>query len=142
MANLRFSAPDSEFEDDAALVSANLLPITPSYTLDLDTTERMNEIKFGDGYSQRSLDGINTDALEFTAVFANRSELVITAIYDFLKGVSPYNRNMTEYFYFLVPAPINEEMKFIVKDGKIKVTNSQANSFTLTATFVRVFDLE
>ncbi len=140
MANLRFSDPTSVFNDVSALVSAGQVPIVPSYGTNFQITSREKRTQFGDGYGQRAPDGINTEVISFTAVFERRSLLVATNLIKFFRGVTPFDRQPHEYFYFLVPEPINTEMKFVVSEGKWGFVPDQANSFTVSVPLTRVFD--
>lgn len=57
---------------------------TPDRGPTKDTTTRVNAMQFGDGYSQRVANGINSVIESWPLVFSLRTKVEITAIDDFL----------------------------------------------------------
>lgn len=72
----------------------------PSYNSRTNNEPRIREIKFGDGYEQRSSDGINSNLLNFNYVFDKRDEDETLAICHFLD-----QRGGKESFVFTPPKP-------------------------------------
>jgi phage-related protein len=141
--HLYFNGPRSVF----LLVESQLGIAFPapeiSYGSEFETTVRMNSVKFGDGYEQRSLDGINTMPLKLNFRFANRSLEVIQQIDAFLRGTLPYyDRTPDEYFYYIPPPPHDGIMqtprKF--KCESWKLGSDQYNNHTISGVFEEVFD--
>jgi len=88
--------------------------------------------KFGDGYSQRTVAGLNNMPAIFQLTYQNQPLDVITAIENFLIA-----RKGTEPFFFTPPG--ESQLKVIATDGWDKEYTSEI-SRTLTVTFVQVFD--
>jgi len=88
--------------------------------------------RFGDGYSQRTVAGINTMPATFQLTFQNQPVDTITAIENFL-----IDRKGTEHFTWTPPG--ESMLKVIAMDGWNKEYTSEI-SRTLTVTFVQVFD--
>lgn len=68
------------------------IPPSPK-TSRLDRTYRVKTMKFGDGYSQRSVDGVNTFVQSGTLgwdVLTQAEMLVILGFFDALEGVTPF----------------------------------------------------
>lgn len=140
MAKLHFNGPSSAFIPlftDAPY----MLPILPSQSSGLGRETRVLKAQFGDGYSARALDGINSSTLNVSLMFKNRSNRIITAIDDFLRGASPFNREQHEAFFWTPPAPFNAEELLFVCEEKWDIVWGEGNIATLTCKFVQVFDL-
>lgn len=88
--------------------------------------------KFGDGYSQRTVAGLNNMPATFQLTFQNQPLNVITAIENFLIA-----RKGTEHFTWTPPG--ESQLKVIAIDGWDKEYTSEI-SRTLTVTFTQVFD--
>ena len=56
----------------------------PDLPVSRDNEWRLREAKFGDGYSQRTLDGINALNLKYSVTFENRPQDVIVAMVSYL----------------------------------------------------------
>tara|TARA_B100000945_G_scaffold229655_1_gene186159 strand:+ start:23 stop:622 length:600 start_codon:yes stop_codon:yes gene_type:complete len=68
--------------------------IRPDKSLSKSTTPRVRMIQFGDGYQQRLVDGINSNAEEYTVTFNNHTKADaddIDAFFQAQKGVSSFN---------------------------------------------------
>src|SRR6266496_2102532 len=57
---------------------------TPSYNSNTDIKPSVKEVKFGDGFTQRSPDGINNVLLGFNLTFDKRTDAETRAILHFL----------------------------------------------------------
>ena len=64
---------------------------------------RVKKAQFGDGYSQRAGDGINTDLKQWSLSFSNRAEADIDLICAFLEG-----KGATTAFTFQPPKNASE----------------------------------
>ena len=119
------------------------VPFEISYGSDAEEAPRMLKTKFGDGYEQRMMDGVNTTPLILAVTFSNRRQLVISHIRRFLRGDPVlYPRTPNEFFYFIPVAPFSDDgvtpLKF--KCETWKVGSDQWNNFTLSAKFEQVFE--
>jgi phage-related protein len=85
---------------------------------------------FGDGYEQRLRDGINSKREDYSVSFKNRTPEEIYAIADFLDAIVPEN------FDFFID---NETTSVYCEEYDI--THDQTNSYSLTTTFKRVYEL-
>ena len=109
----------------------------PDRALGKSSAPRIREVKFGDGYSQRSQDGINYMNEAWNLTFANRSFTDIFNMESFLE-----TKGGTAAFTF--QAPGESEVKVICKNWDVStVHHTGVNSTsigTLTATFERVYE--
>lgn len=110
---------------------------TPDRSLSKSTAPRIREVKFGDGYSQRTQDGINYLNESWSLTFANRRFTDILTMESFLEtkgGVVP----------FTWQAPGDTEVKVICRSWDISTINytgvNSTSVGTLTATFERVYE--
>lgn len=94
------------------------------------STIRVLTAKFGDGYEQRLLDGINTIEETISANFKNREESEIYAIRDFLNAQAP--NSFTCY--------LNND-SFSVVCETYSITHNYGTIFSLSAEFRRVYQL-
>lgn len=72
----------------------------PSYNATIDHIPKVKKIQFGDGYTQRSQDGINNQLITAELIFDLRTTQEACAILHFLKA-----RRGVESFLFSLPAP-------------------------------------
>lgn len=79
----------------------------PSYNSGTDNEPRVRTIRFGDGYEQRSGDGINNILLKCQCTFDLRDEKETLAIIHFLT-----ERAGIESFIFSAPKPFGFNKKF------------------------------
>ena len=94
--------------DGYILLNGNLLPNfwwKPSYNGKINVNPRVKINKFGNGYEQRVIDGINNNLIEFDLVFENRSELETVSILHFLQ-----QRNGQESFIYNVPTIFSKSL--------------------------------
>ncbi len=97
-------------------------------------TPRVRTAKFGDGYEQRTPDGINAMEREFPAlVWTPLSAANKDVILNFLRA-----RKGSEPFRWTPPA---EAQSIVVKAVTWTVRRASGPWWTVEATFVRVFDL-
>lgn len=101
----------------------------PSYSYNVDNQPRIKKIQLGDGYTQRSPDGINNILPVFNLEF-NCDINEVTAILHFLT-----ERKGSESFIWLAPAPFGTLGRFVCE----KFSNVQPfyNNYTLNCTFER-----
>ena len=83
---------------------------TPSYNQSAEISPRVLAVRFGDGYTQRTPDGINNNLLNLDLTFENRSEKEATAIAHFLNV-----RRGAEAFAYTPPSPYATQKLFICK---------------------------
>lgn len=145
--HLYFNGPKSIFRQVEAAIGQLFPDPEISFGSSFDTEIRMNITKFGDGYEQRSLDGINNGLMNLNFTFENRSLLVIKHIEGFLRGSTVdtvfYDRSPEEYFLYTPPDPysgdtINVPRKWVCK--KWSLGANQSNNYTLTGVFEEVAD--
>tara|TARA_B100000614_G_scaffold262313_1_gene295220 strand:- start:2707 stop:3249 length:543 start_codon:yes stop_codon:yes gene_type:complete len=86
----------------------------PSYSPTISTEPAVRTLKFGDGYEQRSPDGINTNLLKISLNYDNRDEAEITAISHFL-----HQRGGSEAFAYLPPSPYSSMKKFVCRQWDV-----------------------
>lgn len=114
---------------------ADPLPdIPPSYTSRGDTGFRVREAEFGDGYSQRAADGLNSVGRVWSLTWQNRPNADVTTLYDFLVGKLGF-----EAFEWTAPDESSPRL-WVCREGVTK-TPVTAGYSTLTAEFEEVFDL-
>ncbi len=90
---------------------------SPSYNVQQSYSPKIQETRFGEGYAQRSKDGINNNLLELSLSFENRSEKEATAIVHFL-----HQREGYQSFYINVPAPHSIIKKFVCMSWNTSMT--------------------
>lgn len=90
---------------------------------------RVLKQKFGDGYEQRLLDGINAKTEEYSVSFQNREPAEVYGIADFLDATVPANFD----FY------IDEEVVKVYCD-EYELSHESTVGHSLTATFKRVYE--
>ena len=104
----------------------------PEFGAQKQEKPRVTNIQLGDGYSQRVASGINTRAQVWNLVFANREKTEADAIDAFLQA-----RNGVESFDW-TPPDLVVAKKFVCQEWNRTI--EKANRYTITATFVEVFD--
>ena len=112
---------------------------TPDKQLTKASTPRVLTAKFGDGYEQRAVDGINNLAETYTLTFKTRPKADIDDIVAFLDS----KQNVTK-FTFTLPDTNNttrtgeRDVKVVAQDYS---TNYEYDNFyTLNVTLRRVFE--
>lgn len=104
----------------------------PDYGVQLSVKPRVRQAAFGDGYTQRVADGINTQAEEWALTFSARTASERDTILVFLEA-----RNGVESFDWTSPA--GTVGKFICLEWTYVPANTATH--TITAKFTQVFDL-
>jgi phage-related protein len=104
----------------------------PSIESEASSNIRVNEIRFGDGYSQRYEDGINTQPLILSMIFANRPLAEALGMMHFL-----HEKGGARSFLYTPQAPYNQQRKFICKEFSHK--QNFFNNVTVNAKFEQVF---
>lgn len=83
----------------------------PSYNLTVNSSPRVIVIKFGDGYEQRNVDGINSLLLAIDIGFEGRDSKEAAAILHFFSA-----RNATESFLLTLPHPYDSAKLFVCRE--------------------------
>lgn len=140
MSHLYFNGPRSVF---LLVNSIGNRAIEFSYGTKLTLTPRMLKTQFGDGYAQRSSDGINNRILSGSLAFDNRSDKFIKELANFFRGIGTfYPREPHEYFYMIPPPPFDGDgtyLKFI-NDTAFDMAYNQFNNSTISVPVMQVFD--
>ena len=108
---------------------------TFTYTADFGATKKLTpkvtEIAFGDGYSQRVRNGLNTNPQTWDLSFSNRTDTEAEAIDAFLTA-----RGGVESFDW---TPYNESAgKYICKEWSKSIDGFNRNS--IQASFIQVYE--
>ncbi len=107
----------------------------PDYGAGDEMTPRINESNYGDGYSQRSEDGLNTQLRKFSLQFSKRTREEVDAIIAFVKA-----RKGVESFYYPIPDDINNETALVVCKSGYKRTKDQFRTEAVSLEFVEVVE--
>lgn len=113
---------------------ATLPDIPASYSTAGTTDFRILEAPFGDGYSQRASDGLNSVQRIWNIVWTARPDADIDSLYDFLVGLLGYDK-------FQWTAPDESTERDWVCKKPLNKTPITAGYSTLKAVFEEVFDL-
>lgn len=121
--------------DDGNSFGATATPWCPDIELALDQTWRLKVAKFGDGYEQRTLDGINAMDREWTVSYSNRAKSTIAAMTAYLEAAKAaaiqfYDPGLAVHYWVFADAwsvvwsskPDNGDPR-----GSLTVTFRQAN---------------
>lgn len=105
----------------------------PDYGARKKTTSKLREAAFGDGYTQRVGQGLNTQAREWELTFSVRSETEIEAIEAFLNA-----RSDGRAFSWVPPFAnsANDTIRVYHKEYETVATD---NGLALSVTFYRVY---
>lgn len=106
---------------------------TPSYGAQLSVKPRVVRAQFGDGYSQRVVDGINNKPRKWQLTFAARTTAEIQPILAFLE-----TQGGDQSFDWTPPT--GAAGKWIIDDGWTHTLN-RFNDNTVSVVFQEVFDL-
>jgi len=104
---------------------------TPSISSEIAANPRVKTISFGDGYSQRTKDGINNNLLSLQLSFDGRTLIEAKAILHFL-----YTREGVESFLWTPPEPFNKQKRFICKE--FPMSTSFFGAYNIRCTFEEV----
>ncbi len=142
--HLYLNGPKSVFLQVAQVTPELLEPPAISYGSSISTQVRVNKVQFGDGYQQRSLDGINAAPLMINFSFSKRSLATITEIKKFFEGDKVfYDRTPDEYFLYIPPAPYDGGIyqiprKFVCLEWNVSA--NEHNNYTLSGKMEEVFE--
>lgn len=103
----------------------------PDFTANLTKRPRVRAVAFGDGYEQRTADGINTTRAVWALSFNARDDAERDAIDAFLSA-----RGGIENFDWT--PPVGGAAKFICREWAVSVENYGINN--IAATFEQVFE--
>jgi phage-related protein len=96
---------------------------------------RTLKAQFGDGYSQRAPDGLNAKTVSWTVEWGALTQAELTAVMDALDSVGGWD------YINWVPLYQTVSKKFILRDGKYRVTHNSNNDFSVSCILDQVFDL-
>lgn len=87
--------------------------VNPSYASEAEVRDKTKIASFGDGYEQRSPDGLNHQRLRLNVVFQNRRSATVATIVAFLKA-----QGTAVAFLWTAPAPYNDaERQWVLREG-------------------------
>jgi len=109
----------------ASNVTAPHFTWVPSYDFSVEHIPAIKSIRFGDGYEQRVLDGINSDLIKINLSFADRGIKESRAILHFLSS-----RKAKDFFFFTPPSPYQVRKKFISKQFNSSLRSQDLMSIT------------
>lgn len=109
----------------------------PSKSFTKSSKARILTAKFGDGYSQRIGDGINTVTNEWSLSFNSRSVADANAIIEFFESRINTLSNIPEPFYWTPPG---EYTTYTVICEEWTKSYDSHISATIQARFIQVFD--
>ena len=111
--------------------------IAPTYGSSPKNDFRVLEASFGDGYSQRAADGLNSSKITWSLTWEVRPVADITTINDFLVDKLGF-----EHFLWTSPTEVTER-KWICKsiNGPTPISAEASGYSTLSCEFEEVFDL-
>ena len=120
-------------------VYSGVLVATPDKTMTRTSKPRVLSSKFGDGYEQRIVNGINNIAETYNVSFNNREKAFIDDVVDFLDTKAGVTK-----FTFTIP-DTNNTTRTGEKDVKVVCEDYSTNFeydeyYSLTATFRRVYE--
>jgi phage-related protein len=112
----------------------------PSYASEIQSKPAVNLVKFGDGYEQRSEDGINNTLLKLNLTFEGREKQEARAITHFVN-----KRRGAQHFFFDAPFPYNFDSsqnypkRFICEDWSIRYVFF--NNYNISLTIVETANI-
>jgi phage-related protein len=108
-------------------------PVHPDWGMERNFAPRVLKAEFGDGYAQRAADGINNNPVSISATWTNLTTAEKNTILNFFVARKGYQAFLYQYVDETSPkAYVCEEWGY---------THEDAGGYTVTATFVQVFDL-
>ena len=118
---------------NTAGVSSNLPEFNwkPSYSASTNIEPRVLNVRFGDGYEQRTLTDIHADLVKATVSFEGRTNNEAKAIAHFFAA-----RKGTESFIFKLPPPYAVEKLFVSRNWNYSMKFFDNN--TISTTFEEV----
>jgi phage-related protein len=108
--------------------------VNPSYSSSKETAYRIKKADFGDGYSQRTGDGVNTITKKGMLDFEN----LLPADADTLEA---FLESMGGYLPFYYTLPLETAPLLWITIGSPKRTYAGPNSINLNVVIMQVFDI-
>ena len=108
-------------------------PIAPTYGTTSNKEPRILRAEFGDGYSQRAGDGLNTDPIKVTLNFDALTVEQADQVFNFLSARAGWDS-----FYYTLPRESSPRIFICPKFSRQYVL---PNTDAITAEFEEVFDL-
>lgn len=105
----------------------------PSYGTDMSEEPRIRKVQYGDGYSQRSNDGLNAVRQRWTVVWAGIKRTEAETLRLFFKGEKGTG------IITWTPFDQSEELKFTA--GAFRSTPASANTTDCSVILTQEFDL-
>lgn len=105
----------------------------PNYSPTISSEPKVEVIKFGDGYEQRTPQGISANLIVLDVTFDKRDEMETTAIAHFLN-----QRGAKEAFAFMPPSPYASMKKFICR--KWDITMNFQDNYSIKCSFEEVVE--
>ena len=138
-----FVIPAGSIVSSPAHPAANTT-IRPDKSLKRISKPKVHIAKFGDGYEQRLVDGINSIEESFNVVFSNRTRTEIDDIIFFLdskKGVTAFNFTIPNSNVDIANFPdgTHETTIKVVCDG-FDITYDHGDFYSASAKFRRVYE--
>ena len=109
--------------------------IAPDKGMSRKAKPRIRVAKFGDGYEQRIVDGINSVEESYTVNFSNRTKEIIDDIAGYFETLGSAS------FDFTIPDSNNSGERVIkVVCSEFDITYDYGNFYSCNATFRRVYE--
>lgn len=111
------------------------LPLTSKISQSSSSTTEYKTLKlsFGNGYEQRTPDGINNSIIKYTIVYSNLEAIDRNTVWTFLNKVKS-----TDWFTYTPPG--GTSLKWVV-DGVIQENPTSGNLYTISFSIRQVYDL-
>lgn len=103
----------------------------PSYNNRTNHSPKSKNVRFGDGYEQRSQDGINNELLNFDLSFNDRDLLETEAILNFLFRMKGYLS-----FVYTAKPPYDTEKLYVCRN--YESSQNFFNNYSISASFEEV----
>ncbi len=115
---------------------ANTLPGVPiAFSPQFSEEPRSREVKFGDGYSLRSPDGLNPVSQKVTIPWRSRSLAEKEYLVTFLRS------HLATYYFYWTPFGENQPRKWICKSYSWEPVDGASQYWNITANLEEVHDL-
>ncbi|MEN6621495.1 MAG: phage tail protein [Smithella sp.] len=108
-------------------------PLKPTYGTTANLEPRILRAEFGDGYSQRAADGLNTNPIKVTLNFDALSVAQADQVFNFLQARAGWDS-----FYYTLPRETTPRLFICPKFSRQYVL---PDTDAITAEFEEVFDL-
>lgn len=109
-------------------------PMAPSYQgTSIDEEPRVLVNKFGNGYEQRTADGLNNNPISGTLSWDALSQTQLDEIVDFMR-----TKNAVDPFYYTFPGDVDP---VLLKATKWSKSFKQAGTYGLSVSIMQVFDI-